>query len=98
MVNVYLERDTVLIKNQETIENMKKALPKVDSVIHTEELRIEKNLKVLKSELNEVKATQNKTKVVYIHDTIIIKEKTNFWGKKRLSIDSTQSIDSTEYL
>lgn len=98
MVTAYLERDTVLIKSQETIENMTKALPKVDSVIHTEELRIEKNLKGLKSELNEVKAAQNKSKVVYIHDTIIIKEKTNFWGKKRISTDSMQSIDSTEYL
>lgn len=98
MVTAYLERDTVLIKSQETIENMTKAMPKVDSVIHIEELRIENNLKGLKSELNEIKIAQNKSKVVYIHDTIVIKEKTNFWGKKRISKDSMQSIDSTEYL
>lgn len=98
IVSGYIDRDTVLIKSQETIENMTKALPKVDSVIHIEQVRIENNLKGLKSELNEVKAAQNKSKVVYIHDTIVIKEKTNFWGKKRISKDSMQSIDSTEYL
>ena len=97
MVTAYLERDTILIKSQETIEAMTKALPKVDTIIHKEEDRIENNLKVLKSELSEVKADQNRTKVVYIHDTIVIKEKTNFWGKKRISTDSMQSIDSTEY-
>jgi len=97
MVTAYLERDTILINSQDRTEAMLKVLPEVDNVIHKEEQRIESNLNVLKSELSEVKAAQNKTKVVYIHDTIVIKEKTNFWGKKRLSVDSITSIDSTEY-
>lgn len=95
MVTAYLERDTILIKSQERIEAMSKALPKVDTIIHDQEKRIVSDLKSLKNELSEAKAT--KTKIVYIHDTIVIKEKTNFWGKKRITTDSMQSIDSTEY-
>lgn len=97
IVTPYIERDTILEKSKQRTEAMGKVLLKVDTIIHKEEDRIEKNLKGLKSELSEVKADQNRTKVVYIHDTIVIKEKTNFWGKKRISTDSMQSIDSTEY-
>jgi hypothetical protein len=98
MVSAYLERDTILIKSQENIENISEVLPKIDTIIIKEEKRIDNNLKSLKFELQEAKATQNRTKLIYIHDTIMIKEKTNFWGKKRISKDSMQSIDSTEYL
>jgi hypothetical protein len=35
-------------------------------------------------------------KTITIRDTIIIKEKTNFWGRKKTSTDSISSIDSTE--
>ena len=35
------------------------------------------------------------TKTVIVRDTIYIKEKTNFWGKKRVTTDSTTSIDSS---
>lgn len=98
IITPYVEQDTILEKSKQRTEALTKVLVKVDTIIHKEEQRIESNLKVLKNELNEAKAAQNRSKLVYIHDTIIIKEKTNFWGKKRLSIDSIQAIDSTEYL
>jgi len=96
-VTAYLERDTILINSQERTEAMVEALKKADTVIHKEEERIDKSLAILKQELNVVKETPIKTKVVYIHDTIVIKEKTNFWGRKRVSSDSFGAIDSIEY-
>ena len=37
----------------------------------------------MKSEISELKSgiTQYKIDTIYIHDTVIIKEKKNFWGK-----------------
>jgi hypothetical protein len=37
----------------------------------------------MKSEISELKSgiTQYKVDTIYIHDTVIIKEKKNFWGK-----------------
>lgn len=96
-VTAYLERDTILNNSRERTEAMMNVLQKVDTIIIKEEKRIDNNLQSLKIELNEVKAAQNKTKVVYIHDTIVIKEKTNFWGRKKVSSDSFGSVDSTEY-
>lgn len=94
---VFNEQDSVLIKSQARTEAMSNVLVKVDTIIHKQEQRIEHELESLKVELDNTKAIQNKTKVVYIHDTILIKEKTNFWGKKRISVDSSLSIDSLEY-
>ena len=51
----------------------------------------------LKQENAILKDTVNRTKLIIVHDTIIVKEKTNLWGKKKVSVDSIQSIDSTEY-
>lgn len=92
-----LEADTVLMKSEQRTKAMDDVLLKVDDVIHKEEERIEHDLKSLKSEVQSLKVTQERTKVVYIHDTILIKEKTNFWGRKKISVDSSVSIDSLEY-
>jgi hypothetical protein len=93
-VTAYLERDTVLDKSRERTEAMVSVLQKVDTVILKEEQRIDRNLESLK---NEIKVNESKTKVLYIHDTIVIKEKTNFWGRKRVSTDSFGSVDSLEF-
>ena len=34
-------------------------------------------------------------KTITVRDTVYIKEKTNFWGKKKVTTDSAQSVDST---
>jgi hypothetical protein len=96
IVEVY-SVDTLLIQSANRTDTISELIPKVDHVIHEEEKRIKNDLKSLKIELNEAKTIQNKTKLIYIHDTIVIREKTNFWGRKRVSTDSMQSIDSTEY-
>lgn len=89
--------DTVMIKSEQRTKAIVKQLDKVDLEIHEQEQRIEHDLKDLKSEIQDLKVTQKSTKVIYIHDTIVIKEKTNFWGKKRISVDSSNSVDSLEY-
>lgn len=94
---IAFEQDTLLLISEQRTEAMKKALVKADDVIKKEEERIESDLKSLQSEVHNLKASQKVTKVIYVHDTIMIKEKTNFWGRKKLSIDSITSIDSTEY-
>jgi hypothetical protein len=50
---------------------------------------------VLKAENNQLKELTKVTKTVIVRDTIYIKEKTNFWGKKKVSTDSSSSVDST---
>lgn len=94
---VVLNDDSVLLVSQQRTEEVIKALPKVDNIIHEEEQRIEHDLKSLQSEVQSLKVTQNTTKVIYVHDTIMIKEKTNFWGRKRITTDTISYIDSTEY-
>ena len=96
-VTAYLERDTVLNNSRERTEAMMGVLNKVDTIIVREEKRIDDHLQNLKQENAILKDTVNRTKLIIVHDTIIVKEKTNFWGKKKVSVDSIQSIDSTEY-
>ncbi len=95
-VYVY-ETDSVLIKSQATTQDVQEAISEADVIIHKEEERIAENIHSLKKELDEAKEVQQKNKLIYIHDTIIIKEKTNFWGRKRVSVDSITFIDSLEY-
>lgn len=94
---IALDEDTVLEISKQRTQAVIKALPKVDNIIHEEEQRIEHDLKSLQSEVQSLKVTQNTTKVIYVHDTILIKEKTNFWGRKRITTDTISYIDSTEY-
>jgi len=55
-------------------------------------------LNVLSIKLQNAKLKEDAkiVKTITIRDTIIIKEKTNFWGRKKTSTDSISSIDSTE--
>ncbi len=77
-------------------------LPAVEKVIVKKEKQIvykfkevQKEIQHLKEENSELKEQIKVTKTVIVRDTIYIKEKTNFWGKKRVSTDSSSSVDST---
>lgn len=84
-----VDDDTMVIwESKLRTDSIMRELPKIDEVIHQEEDRIIKNFNQLKNQV---------AKVVIIHDTIVIKEKTNFWGRKRVSMDSMQAIDTIEY-
>lgn len=91
------EVDTVLLINEQRTKAIVNQLSVADKVIHQEEQRIEHDLKSLKNEVQSLKVTQTMAKVIYVHDTILIKEKTNFWGRKRITTDTISYIDSTEY-
>ena len=77
-------------------------LPAVEKVIVKKEKQIvykfkeaQKEIQHLKEENSELKVQVKVTKTVIVRDTIYIKEKTNFWGKKKISTDSSSSVDST---
>jgi hypothetical protein len=81
--------DTILMQSRERLDTIAKFLPKVDKQIEMAEKEVLTNVQKLKENAKVVKT-------ITIRDTIIIKEKTNFWGRKRTTTDSITSIDSTE--
>jgi hypothetical protein len=85
--------DTLLQKSILRTDTIPNLITKVDHVIHVKEQKNAKDLQAFKL----LKDSAKIVKTIVIHDTIIIKEKTNFWGRKRTTTDSIQSIDSTEY-
>jgi hypothetical protein len=85
--------DTILQKSISRTDTIATLIRKVDHVIHDKEQKNAKDLRAFKL----LKDSAKIVKTIVIHDTIIIKEKTNFWGRKRTTTDSMQSIDSTEY-
>lgn len=90
--------DTLIIwQSKARTESLVKALEKADTIIKVEKERVNKEMMALKESVNVIRQRPSSTKVIYIHDTIIINQKTNFWGKTRVRIDSIQSIDTTEY-
>jgi len=79
-----------------------KMLPIAERIIIKKERQIvykfqeaEKKIVELQKENEKLNELSKITKTVIVRDTIYIKEKTNFWGKKRISTDSSSSIDST---
>ncbi len=76
-------------------DSVSKILPVVEQVINKREKEIIREIKYLKAENNQLKEQVKVTKTVIVRDTIYIKEKTNFWGKKKVSTDSSSSVDST---
>lgn len=92
--------DSVFVKPLH--DSVEKMLPVIEKVIVKKEKQIvykyreiAKEVQQLKQENSELKEQVKVTKTVIVRDTIYIKEKTNFWGKKKLSTDSSSSVDST---
>lgn len=92
------------VKDQEVFDSMlvkplhdsvAKILPVVQKVIEKKQKSIVYQINVLKAENNQLKELTKVVKTVIVRDTIYIKEKTNFWGKKKVSTDSSSSVDST---
>lgn len=82
------EMDTIFVKSDSLAKQALVVLPKADK--HVDKLieRIEVKMEYLKVEA--VKA--NTVKTIVIRDTIYITETKNFWGKKKISVDSSQSV------
>lgn len=92
VVEVYAV-DTLLIQSANRTDTIDELIRKVDQVIHVKEQKNAADLRAFKI----LKDSAKVVKTIIIRDTIVIREKTNFWGRKRVSTDSMQSIDSTEY-
>ena len=88
--------DTILMQSRIRLDTIVKFLPQVDKHIEKAEKQVLDNVQSIKLQNAKLKADAKIVKTITIRDTIIIKEKTNFWGKKRTSTDSISTIDSTE--
>jgi hypothetical protein len=88
--------DTILMQSRERLDTIAKFLPKVDKQIEKAEKQVLSNVQSIKMQNAKLKEDAKIVKTITIRDTIIIKEKTNFWGRKKTSTDSISSIDSTE--
>jgi hypothetical protein len=88
--------DTILIKSRKHIDTVVKFLPKIDKHIEKTEKEVLRTVESIKTQNAKLKEDAKIVKTITIRDTIIIKEKTNFWGRKKTSTDSITTIDSTE--
>lgn len=98
------ETDTLIQGSTTLYDSVENMLPKTEKAINIIRYEIKKDIKEskeladsLKKENEGLKETIRITKSIIIHDTIYIKEKTNFWGKKKVSVDSSSAVieDST---
>ena len=89
--------DSILLHSKKHIDTISVILPSVDKTIEVAEKKVLNNLSNIKAQNERLKENAKVVKTITIRDTIIIKEKTNFWGRKRTSTDSINSIDSTEH-
>jgi len=87
--------DSVLAASHKLHDSILVFIPKVDKKIEKLEKGIIHNVEELKKENQSLKKDAMVVKTITVRDTVYIKEKTNFWGKKKVTTDSAQSVDST---
>ena len=92
---VATKHDSVLEASKKLHDSIFIYIPNVDKKIEKLHKKIAEDVQNLKSENESLKKEALIVKTVTVRDTIYIKEKTNFWGKKKVSTDSVQSVDST---
>jgi hypothetical protein len=89
--------DSLFVKSDSLFQQAIVTLPKSDKQFTQMVEKVDKKIETLKTEVVVAKkaielAKAEKT-IVYIRDTIYIKEEKNFWGKKKITIDSV-GLDS----
>jgi reverse gyrase len=89
--------DSILMHSKSNIDTIQNFLPSVDKTIEVAEKKVLVNIQTIKAQNERLKENAKIVKTITIRDTIIIKEKTNFWGRKKTSTDSINVIDSTEH-
>jgi hypothetical protein len=90
--------DSIIIESRHKLDTITMILPMIDKHIEIVQKNVANEIKSMKAENERLKEDAKVVKTITIRDTIIIKEKTNFWGKKKVSTDSISTIDSTENL
>lgn len=91
------ESDSVLSKSIELQNKSSMVLKMADESTEQKVKQVIKKVYELQYKLGDLKKEIKTVKSTVIRDTIIITEKKNFWGKKKVTIDSTHSVieDST---
>ena len=82
------EIDTTFVKSDSLAKEALIVLPKADKQVDKLIERIEIKIETLKTQV----VKSNNVKTIIIRDTIYITEKKNFWGKKKITVDSTESV------
>ena len=89
--------DTLFVKSDSLFKQAIVTLPKSDKQFTQLVEKVDKKIETLKTEVvvakKAVELAKAEKTIVYIRDTIFIKEEKNFWGKKKITIDSV-GIDS----
>jgi len=89
--------DSLFVKSDSLFKQATITLPKSDKQFTKLVEKVDKKIETLKTEVivakKAVELAKAEKTIVYIRDTIFIKEEKNFWGKKKVTIDST-GLDS----
>lgn len=89
--------DTLFVKSDSLFKQAIVTLPKSDEQFTKMVEKVDKKIETLKTEVivakKAVELAKAEKTIVYIRDTIFIKEEKNFWGKKKVTIDSV-GLDS----
>jgi hypothetical protein len=89
--------DSLFVKSDSLFNQAIVTLPKSDQQFIKMVEKVDKKIETLKTEVvvakKAVELAKAEKTIVYIRDTIFIKEEKNFWGKKKVTIDSV-GIDS----
>jgi predicted amino acid-binding ACT domain protein len=89
--------DTLFVKSDSLFKQAIVTLPKSDKQFTQLVEKVDKKIETLKTEVviakKAVELAKAEKTIVYIRDTIYIKEEKNFWGKKKITIDSV-GLDS----
>jgi hypothetical protein len=89
--------DSLFVKSDSLFNQAIVTLPKSDKQFIQLVEKVDNKIENLKTEVivakKAVELAKAEKTIVYIRDTIYIKEEKNFWGKKKVTIDSV-GIDS----
>jgi hypothetical protein len=89
--------DSLFVKSDSLFNQAIVTLPKSDKQFTKMVEKVDKKIETLKTEVvvakKAVELAKAEKTIVYIRDTIFIKEEKNFWGKKKVTIDSV-GLDS----
>ena len=102
---IQTKTDTLLFESDIVIKKAELSSKKIDSVTNETSEKLNDNIDVLNSTINnykiqaqKIKSVSIKEKIIYKVDTVFIETKKNFWGKTKKSVSSVSdsSVNQTE--
>ncbi len=83
--------DSILKESKKINDSASKTLITADDVTEKKVIEVVNRVNRINAELNSLKSTMRIVSKEIVHDTIYITEKKNFWGKTKITIDSSKS-------